>query len=369
MEGMPPAGNGWSPDQYLAYLDQLYNSSYGQAYQRATDQTNQLNRQQVLEGMKNQRDQIAIQRGAAAANQWYQRAQLEFAKQQHQDVLAQQARDNAFRQTQFETGATGMYNGGPTWERQEQTAGLTGDLNGTPTLQKLFGEAGLTGQYNGAPTLAARGQEGQMTGYYNGAPTMARESMQAGLTGYYGGAPTFQREQAASGIALQAAGLGAQLGGPRNWGNYLRASSAVRNAPLLSNTPNVGAHVAPPGGPLTLVDVLGDYGGGGTVGGGGAAGGGAPGTSGLASVLQNTAADVSRTPANADLGLSDFEAGQLMSYFDNPGQAPTGWLETKSPDEKEYLRGLMSLWGRSPATVESQYKTSRPGQGSIYSAY
>lgn len=66
---------------------------------------------------------------------------------------------------------------------------------------------------------------------------------------------------------------------------------------------------------------------------------------------------------NAQLGLSDDEAGTLQGYFNNPNSAPTGYWESKSPTEKSYLGGLNSYWGGDPATFESRYRNSRPNQG------
>jgi hypothetical protein len=408
------------------------------------DKTASVARQVALGQLKNQRDQIAVQRGAAAADAWYKKATLAFARQQHQDELAKQVRDEAYRQMAFETSATGTFNGAPTWDRQAQTASLTGMLDGSPTWQRITQEAQLTGSYNGSPTwqkiqeearltgsyqgsptwqrimdeagmtgmlngmptmqrqsleaqltgmfngnptLARQQFETGATGYLNGSPTMARQFGEAGLSGYLNGAPTLQREQAGADVNLRAAGLGASLGGPRNWGKYIVGAGAVGQNPLLSTTPNLGAAAdQSQQRRLTLADVMGDYGGqGGAIGQAGGAGqpaaqygaagqaGGAAGTASgpltLSSVLGNTVNAVSRTPSNDELGMTDQEATTLRGYYRNPGSAaPVGWWESQSPDMKEYHRGLMSLWGESPDTFENKYRNRGPRQQSVFAA-
>jgi hypothetical protein len=71
---------------------------------------------------------------------------------------------------------------------------------------------------------------------------------------------------------------------------------------------------------------------------------------------------------NAQLGLTDDDAGTLQNYFNNPNQAPVGFWESKNRDQKSYLNGLNSYWGGSPDTFEDRYKNTRTRQGSAFAA-
>ncbi len=161
----------------------------------------------------------------------------------------------------------------------------------------------------------------------------------------------FKREQLYANTAMQAATLGSQLKGPRNYPFYLEASNQVAGSglgsTLLANQPGgLGAGRAgftPQR--QTLGAVLNDFGFGG--GGNAQAGGGV---------------------TNSQLGLTDQDAQQLMSYFRSPNQAPGGWWESKSGEQKDYLRGLMEFWGESPDTFENRYGNSRVRQGNPFAA-
>lgn len=183
--------------------------------------------------------------------------------------------------------------------------------------------------------------------------------VEAEQTGYWGGAPTLAREQQAANVALQAGQLGASLRGPRNWATYLRTAYDTANSPVSSFVSSV------PGGlgqgasegtrRLTLTDVLNDFG----VGQGRSADG-TPGTSLTAYSPNGVTA--------ADLGLGGQDEMTLRNYFNSPNQAPVTWWSSKSEDQREYLRGLMEEWGFSPSTVESRLYSTRPSQGSAFSA-
>jgi hypothetical protein len=513
-------GVSWTPQQYLSYLEMLANSPQGQAAQRAQQQTAEFQINQALEQLKLQRDQLAITRGQAEANRWYQQEQLKLAQQAHQLAVQQQQWSQQYQTA----GLTGELNGSPTLANLAQQANFLGTYNGQPTQQAInqqqqFGlqQGQLTGQYNGAPTLAAIGQQQNyglnlagVTGYApNGDPTFQRQQWETGQTGYLNGAPTLQRQQAAAGTALQGAGLLAQLQGPENWATYLQAANALANSPasaLVQSTPGgLGAtNLAQTVRPQSLGNVLaqagmtpnmqrpptqapqggqgiyqgqpasfneggagndgfaawasqfgmpmneqaaqarmrqlraqwqtmtpeqkapyaptgaGKYGAGGpsmaglqpgevNYAGGtpgwinpGAAGnrgegrvgitdpgfnpnaaqqrgqlmqatgrgtdnmvsaqpytGAGQGYDPLAALAQVAAAP---RPTNAQLGLSDGEAEQLRGWFASPGQSPTGWLESKSPDQRKYLSGLASSWGFSPADVDYRYRNTRPKQ-------
>lgn len=158
-----------------------------------------------------------------------------------------------------------------------------------------------------------------------------------------------KREQFAVNSTFKAAELGAQFKGPRNWGSYLQASNQVAGSgigsTLLANQPGGLGAMQQGFTPQrqTLGSVLNDFG----FGGSGFAGqGGADGT-----------------PSNSQLGLTDQDAQQLQMYFRSPNQAPGGWWESKSNDQKEYLRGLAEMWGFSPDTIETNYANTRSRQG------
>jgi len=160
----------------------------------------------------------------------------------------------------------------------------------------------------------------------------------------------FKRDQLYADTAMQAATLGSQLKGPRNYPFYLEASNQVAGSglgsTLLANQPG-GMGAGRPGFTpqrQTLGAVLGDFGFGG---GGNQQGGGV---------------------TNSQLGLTDADAQQLMTYFRNPNQAPGGWWESKSPEQKDYMRGLMEFWGESPDTFENRYGNSRSRQGNALAA-
>lgn len=285
--------------QLLNYQQQYWASPMGIAERDAYDQTNRLNRRQVLAQMQAQRDQIALQRGSAEANRWYQQQQIKLAQQQHElsvQQLQQQGR-------QFDVTATG---------------------------------------------------------YLDGNPTLTRQQFEAGTTGYYGGNPTLAREQAAANIALQAAQLGASLQRPDDWARYLRLTHEVNGSPAwaLARQPGgLGQTDAGQTRRATLSSVLGNF----NAPGGALPPPGAAPTSGADAPL--TGAGGSQGPTNAALGLSDADAAALRGYFASPGSAPGGWWESKDEDQRGYLRGLMSEWGFSPTTVISAYGNTRTRQG------
>lgn len=236
-------GGSPSPSPYqqlLNYQQQYWASPMGLAERDAYDQTNSLNRQQVLAQMQAQRDQIALQRGTVEADRWYRGEQLKLARQQHElavQQLQQQGR-------QFDVTATG---------------------------------------------------------YLDGSPTLTRQQFEAGTTGYYGGNPTLAREQAAANIALQAAQLGASLRGPRNWGAYLEAANNVAGSPvsaLVRSTPGGLGMAADQGRQQrqTLSGVLGDFG----VNGGGNVPTGAAPASGAGAPLSGGATNANLGLSDAD---------------------------------------------------------------------
>lgn len=207
--------------------------------------------------------------------------------------------------------------------------------------------------------LKARTAEAEATGYWGGNPTLARQQMEANTTGYYNGNPTLAREQQAASLALQAGQLGASLRGPRNWATYLRTAYDTANSPVSSFVSSVpgglGQGASQDTRRLTLTDVLNDYG----VGSGRSAEG-TPGTSMTAYSPNGVTA--------ADLGLGGSDETTLRNYFNSPNQAPVGWWESKSEDQRQYLRGLAEEWGFSPDTIEQRYRNTRPNQGSAFSA-
>lgn len=161
----------------------------------------------------------------------------------------------------------------------------------------------------------------------------------------------FKREELAVNSTFKAAEIGSQLKGPRNYPFYLEAANQVAGSgigsTLLANQPG-GL------GPMqqgfntqrqTIGSVLGDFGFGG--GGAGQQGGGV---------------------SNSQLGLTDQDAQQLQSYIRDPNAAPTGFWESKSGEQKDYLRGLMEFWGHSPDTFEQRYADTRPRQGNALAA-
>lgn len=162
----------------------------------------------------------------------------------------------------------------------------------------------------------------------------------------------FNREKLAVDSTFKAAELGAQLKGPRNWPSYLQASNQVAGSgigsTLLANQPGGLGAMQSGFTPQrqTLGSVLNDFG----FGGSGFAGQG------------------NGTPSNSQLGLTDADAQQLQMYFRNPNSAPGGWWESKSGDQKEYLRGLAENWGFSPDTVETNYGNTRARQGNALAA-
>lgn len=288
--------------QYQQWRNEYWASPEGLREMDAYEQTTRLNRRELLARLKAERDRIAIAKGEAEANQWYQRAQVKLAQQTH----------------------------------------------------------------------ALRVSE--VTGYHNGAPTLQRETSQAD-------------------VALRAGQLGASLRGPRDWATYLRTSNDVAGSPASSFVN------ATPGGlgqnnvntrRMTLKDVLGDFGmgnGGGMVGQSGAMGGGAatgtmpgapaPNSAGLTGgpnpngTYQPVQQPVGQMPGGASalgLGLNPGEEQQLRQRFSSPNSAPMGWWESKSSDQRDYLRGLMDEWGYSPTTFEEQYANSRPRQGNALEA-
>ena len=346
-------GNGqMSPAEYLAWLDQYWASPTGQREQDAYDQTQQLNRKQVLEGLKAERDRIAIARGTMEANRWYQQQQVKLAQAEHELNVRKQVQ----AEMEFATDATGMYEGSPTWQRQQDEAGLTGTFNGAPTWERQYQTAGLSGYLDGAPTLA--------------------------------------REQAATNAAISGAGLAMQAKGPRNWGSYLQGAYGVANSPassLVSSVPGgMGLAASQTTQPQTAQSVLQDYGlaGNGPWGGqpasmkvqptqaaggarepgmfyasGGGGAGAAPG-GGNTSLLGSYYQGASYMPTAADYGLSDAEAEQVKGYFRNPVSAGNWWI-TKSPQQKEFLRGYAEkVLGEDPEVFEHREANARPRQGS-----
>lgn len=65
---------------------------------------------------------------------------------------------------------------------------------------------------------------------------------------------------------------------------------------------------------------------------------------------------------NAQLGLTDQEAGQLQSWMSSPNQASGTWWASKSGSQKEYLKGLGSYWGHDMNTFEERERNARPRQ-------
>lgn len=157
----------------------------------------------------------------------------------------------------------------------------------------------------------------------------------------------FNREKLAVDSTFRAAELGASLRGPRNYPFYLEASNQVAGSgvgsTLLANQPGGMGPTREGFAPQrqTLGSVLNDFG----FGGSGFAGQGGGGVS------------------NSQLGLTDADAQQLQMYIRNPNAAPGGWWESKSPEQREYLKGLMDFWGDSPDTFENRYANTRSRQG------
>lgn len=157
-----------------------------------------------------------------------------------------------------------------------------------------------------------------------------------------------KREQFAVNSTFKAAELGAQFKGPRSWPSYLRASNMVAGSgmgsTLLANQPGGLGAMQSGFTPQrqSIGSVLSDFGFGGA---------------------GNGAGIFNDNVSNAQLGLTDADANQLKNYFANPNQAPAGWWESKSPDQREYLKGLMEEWGHSPDTFETRYGSTRPRQG------
>ena len=179
---------------------------------------------------------------------------------------------------------------------------------------------------------------------------------EAEATGYWGGNPTLQRENLAAQTALQAGQLGASLRGPRNWAFYLEQAYNTKNSPaasLVGSVPGgLGQNTVTPQ-RLTLTDVLNDYG----------VGSGQTGTGQAA-----TAPYSPNGVTAADLGLTDTDEATLKDYFASPAHAPVGWWESKSEDQRNYLRGWAEHTGFSPDTFESIYRSTRPRQGSSSAA-
>lgn len=470
-----PNASTMTPQQMLAWYEQLANTPQGQAAAKAQQQTIQMNVQQALAAMQNERDRIAIAKGQAEADRWYKEESLKLAQQVHQLAVQTQ-------QQNYELSG----------------AALTGTFQGNPTLANLNQTAQYTGLYNGTPTLQAQNQQqqfglqqGQLTGLYEGAPTLAAQNQQQqyGLqlgaqTGYQNGQATLSREQAAANAAMEAARLGASLQGPANYAKYLQAANAVAGSPvsaLVASAPGgLGQMQGDPGGPITLAGMLSQYGvmpgqgasqpgagapvgtqygqtvlhgdptqynepsngqmfAGGTPGfneqtgsyssapaGGmrstmpvGAVGSGQRGARGFSdgggSLTPEqdaqyrhaaTADPTTRQQAwwqqqnannpyvttqqqgwnpqsvtgaigqaasaprvtNAQLGLTDEEAGQLQSWMASPNQAAGTWWSSKSGSQKEYLKGLGSYWGHDMNTFEERERNARPRQSAVWNA-
>jgi hypothetical protein len=71
---------------------------------------------------------------------------------------------------------------------------------------------------------------------------------------------------------------------------------------------------------------------------------------------------------NQQLGLSDQDADQLKTWFQNPNQAPGTWWTSKSKDQKKMLGSINRYWGGSQDTFLERERNARPRQGSVWAA-
>lgn len=113
---------------------------------------------------------------------------LQKQKEEQSNLAAQRQQD--FNNAIAQAGLTGLYQGAPTVDAQQnqflralQEAGVTGVYNGqqtidaqTQALQNALAQAGITGTYNGQATFPALMQAAGVTGYFNGTPTLGRET-------------------------------------------------------------------------------------------------------------------------------------------------------------------------------------------------
>lgn len=116
---------GWSAPQAAPdptknpYYDNLIKTI--QENQQYTREQSAQDYQLKLDQLKNQRDQIAISSGTAAANEWYQKQQVKLAREAQALKVAD---------------TTGYYQGDPTFARQQWQANATGYLDGNPTFAR-----------------------------------------------------------------------------------------------------------------------------------------------------------------------------------------------------------------------------------------
>jgi hypothetical protein len=314
-----------------------------QRSQMESDREFGLRAQQIKQGAQ----RIAIEKGVAQANAWYQRQMVQLAKDKFTEDVRQfnmnfgeqqyQYRTTAFGRDKdtgaptmarenMEAGLTGTYGGAPTWERQYQTGELTGDLNGTPTLQKTFGEAGITGYYNGAPTLARQ------------------QAADQSLLGWTSKAVELG-ERPADWVSARRfnLGAGAALGAGLNW----------QQSPnqLVGQQGTVTASGATPTG--SLQDTWGAMG-------MGAQGGMAGSWAGQA------AANYQQAAAQAQANMSPDEQALYKTandFAENPQAAGAGWWEQQDPLTQQMIQGAALAQGKDWSSVMARYNRSRWGGG------
>jgi hypothetical protein len=292
---------------------------------------------------------IAIEKGTAAANAWYQRAQIALAKDKFKEDIRQFDLQFGEGQRQFDISAfgidkdgrptlsrekllsdlTGMYQGKNTWERQYQTAGLTGFLDGQSTLdrerlgleQARFGDDSLYRWTNAA--LEARKRPQDWIGY---------KRLTSGVAGLPGGIPGLN--------------YGANQHGYATWQGGNQTGNVT-----------VGADPTP----ASIGDTLGALGQGGQANVG--AVGQMPANGNMAG---NWALQAAQGIANAPLNLSADEQqvyNTAREFSRNPHGAGIGWWEQQDPMTKELIQGASEDLGNDFATVMSRYKRSRWGAG------
>lgn len=299
---------------------------------------------------------------------------------------------------QFVTGATGYYGGNPTLAREQaaantslQAAQLGASLQGPGNWAKfLQAQNGVAGSPASALVRSAPGGLGASSGPNPGPMTLATV-----LNGF-GVSPRTNDEAAAihayaadNGLSendalamyraatpeqqAQAVARGRQLAASQPGGNnYAGGSSTFSEARGGYGSPDAGGWPAGYGGTATAGrgsgyggTAIDDTGGLYTSSMGGGYGGGYNPYN-----LMGAVGQVANAPraTNAQLGLSDDEAGTLQNYFNNPNQAPSTWWSSKSPTERSYLNGLNSYWGGDPDTFAYRERNGRPNQGNPFAA-
>lgn len=164
------------------YQDQLTAYNEGRTrYQAVEDREYQARMQQISQ----QADQIAISKGQAEANAWAQREQTKLAREQL-----------GLNRQQFETQATGYYNGAPTMAREQfqddslfKWTGKAIDLGSTPAdwVKLLRLQSGVSNNLSSIPGLnwASGGQQGNQS--MQGTPQTSSLSQVMGGLGVGGG--------------------------------------------------------------------------------------------------------------------------------------------------------------------------------------